>query len=180
MDWHLSILLLAIVFTFLAWRRARRESELARARTAMLEAPRWTYRLEAVVGERTAGYRVVAGDGSWSDDLPADWERHGLAIITLGPDNVRAEAIRHEAFEAGGGVSLAVEEGPRNGGSITVWDEGQTVQLGWIPARVAPVVTARLGSGDLTDCVVLREHFDAGTRTGVDLLLVHRDAAVEA
>jgi uncharacterized iron-regulated membrane protein len=178
MDWHISILLVAIVFTFLAWRRARRESEVARARTAAMEEPRWTYRLEPLDTEMEAGYRVVAGDGSWADDRAPDWDVHGIDIIAMGPDHVRAEAIRHDAFQAGGGIALATD--PRVGGEVvTVWDEARSVQLGWVPARIAPSIAARLAAGELTDCVILREHLRDGERTGVELLLVHRDAAVE-
>jgi type II secretory pathway pseudopilin PulG len=180
-DWHIGILLVAIVFTFLAWRRARRENEVAQARAAALEEPRWTYRLQPLDGLDVSGYRVISEDGRWSDDSTPRWDQHGIDIIELGPDNVRAEAVRDDAFEAGAGVHLTTEHDAAGAvRSVWVWDEQRGVHLGWIPAPLTPVIAARLAAGDLSDCVVLRETFNDGERAGVHLLLVHRDTAVEA
>jgi hypothetical protein len=181
MDWHIGILLIAIVFTYLAWRRARRENELARARSVALEAPRWMYRLEPLAGETEIGYRVAAADSTWTDDEVADWERHGIDIIDIDGDNVRADSIVEDAFEAGAGIRLVVDdESTGDNRLVSAWDDSLTIHLGWVPHGRAAEVSARLAAGDLSDCVVLRELLTRGTRTGVQLLLVHRDTAVDA
>jgi hypothetical protein len=181
MDWHIGILLIAIVFTYLAWRRARRENELARARSAALEAPRWTYRLEPMAADTEIGYRVVAEDSGWTDAEAVDWDRHGIDIIGMDGDDVRADSIGDEAFEAGAGIRLNVDhEADRDASSVSVWDESRTIHLGWVPHGHAAAVSARLAAGDLSDCVVLKELLTRGARTGVQLLLVHRDTAVDA
>jgi hypothetical protein len=181
MDWHIGIMLIAIVFTYLAWRRARRQNELARARSAALEEPRWTYRLEAVDGAAETGYRIVAEDeAGWHSEAP-DWDRDGIEIMGLHGADVRAAAIGDEAFEAGAGIRLVAERDDRGtAGPVSVWDEGRAIHLGWIPREHADRVAARLQTGELSDCIVLREALHDGVRAGVDLLLVHRDAAVEA
>jgi hypothetical protein len=180
-DWHIGILLVAILFTYLAWRRARRENELARVRGAALEAPRWTYRLEEFDGGDASGYRVLSQDGQWSEGTAPRWDEHGIDIIELGPDNVRVDAVRDDAFESGAGVHLAAEHDSSGAvRSVWVWDEGRSVHLGWIPAPRTAAIAARLASGDLSDCVVLRETFHGEERSGVHLLLVHRDTAGEA
>jgi hypothetical protein len=181
MDWHIGILLVAIVFTYLFWRRARRENELARARSVALEAPRWTYPLESPADNTEIGYRIVAEDSTWTDDEAVDWDRHGIDIIDMDGDDVRADSIVEDAFEAGAGIRLVVDpEGTGNDRMVSVWDESRTIHLGWIPHGHAAAVSARLAAGDLSDCVVLMELLTRGQRTGVRLLLVHRDAAVDA
>jgi hypothetical protein len=181
MDWHIGILLVAIVFTYLAWRRARRENELERARSVALEAPRWTYRLEPQAGDTEIGYRVVAEDSTWTDAGAVDWDRHGIDIIDMDGDDVRTDSIGDEAFEAGAGIRLNVDhESDRDARSVSVWNESRTIHLGQVPRGHATAVAARLSAGELSDCVVLKELLTRGVRTGVQLLLVHRDTAVDA
>ncbi|HSJ07333.1 MAG TPA: hypothetical protein VK936_11540, partial [Longimicrobiales bacterium] len=83
MDWHLALLLLAIAVTYFAWRRARRQSELARAATPPLEPARWTYRLEPD-GDDGHGYVIVSEDGTRLPDDGITWDVHGLDVIHIG------------------------------------------------------------------------------------------------
>jgi hypothetical protein len=196
-DWQFGILLLAIAVTWLAWRRARRQAELERARAAALAEPRWQYCLVPAGGEAGVGpgYRVETPDGQHIPDERLQWERHGLEVVSIGgatmegaaeplssPGSLDAldpldalEAL--EALEAGTGMQLVAAA---QDGVIEVRDEAAARHVATLRGEVARAVADRLDSGELTDCIVLRE--PAGDESGGEwrLLLVHGDAAVDA
>lgn len=175
MDWPFLLLLLAIAATWLAWRRAQRESALARARAEALEEPRWRYRLAEAPAARGlgAGYDVLAPDGTRIPDDALEWDGHGLKVIDVHADTAAGSALLDPAFDAGGGVIFV-----RAGTGMEAWDEAQAVRAGRLAGPDAERVGRMLDSGDLSDCVVLREAPRDGAGP-LRLLLVHRDTDVE-
>jgi hypothetical protein len=179
MDWHLALLLLAIAVTYFAWRRARRQSELARTATPPLEPARWTYRLEPH-HDGGSGYTIVSAEGTRLPDDAITWDVHGLDVVRIpGGGDLDPHALGDDRFDPGSGVQL-ISEGDETAQSLGVWDETGSVRLGSVGADDAARAAAYIERRELTDCVVLRETTADGVRTGLLLLLVHRDTAVEA
>jgi hypothetical protein len=179
MDWHLALLLLAIAVTYFAWRRARRQSELARASAPPLEPARWTYRLEPRRDDG-GGYVIVSADGTHLPDDAITWDVHGLDVIRIpGGGDLDPGALGDDRFDPGSGVQL-ISEGDATAQRLGVWDEAGSVRLGTVGPEDAVRATAYIERRELTDCIVLGESTADGVRTGLVLLLVHRDTAVEA
>jgi hypothetical protein len=187
MDWHLTILVLLIFVTFLAWRRARRENELARARAAALEGARWIYRLEPAETAAGRGYSVLTGDGAPLHAPALSWEDDGILILPVAGTERHREELQEPAFEAGSRIQLVADDdadadpadGAAGAAAVGVLDNGGTLRIGYIPRDVASPTRARLATGELSDCIVLWESRRGDERTGVVLLLVHADAVVE-
>ncbi|HSJ05106.1 MAG TPA: hypothetical protein VK936_00300, partial [Longimicrobiales bacterium] len=82
-------------------------------------------------------------------------------------------------FDPGSGVQL-LSEGDDASQRLGVWDDAGSARLGHLSPDDAARAGAYIERRELTDCVVLRETTAGGVRTGLVLLLVHRDTAVEA
>jgi hypothetical protein len=84
----------------------------------------------------------------------------------------RPKALDSPAFALGRRVALVRE--PTNQydpNAVAVWDEAETVQLGFLPREIAARFAPLLDSGQARAAIVVWEHRDTdGTRLGVNLL----------
>jgi hypothetical protein len=182
MDWHLSLLLLAIVVTYLAWRRAQRQSELQRVRAAALEEARWRYTLLEVPASAGLGpgYEVADAGHGPLDWRELRWDEHGIQVIDVSADPAAASVLLDEVFDAGAGVRLEAGTDDAGVAAVAVWDEGRSVRGPDVAGPLAAHLQKILEKGELADCIVLREAARGAADTRVRLLLVHRDTDVVA
>lgn len=178
MDWTLLILLAALLVTFLAWSRARRQTAEAReAKEAALRSK--TYSLEPQESSDGRGFAVIAPDGSRLEPGALSWTEHGLEAVPVVGLEEHTDARHGRAFAAGQPVELIVEEPP----TIDVWNSKMTMRAGRIPTTAERHLSQRLDAGEVGECVVLWEELAADPtdgRTGLLLLLIHRDIGLES
>jgi hypothetical protein len=175
MDRSLTLLLLAIALTWLAWRAARRQTERAVLLRA-LEQERSSCTLEAVESARGRGFVVVAGDGSRSDGAGLRWDEHGVEIVDVAPQHASPDADTATAFNAGSGVELIPAD---DGRALQVWDPGMTVCAGIVDPLRASALLQRADADEIGECLVVWEHLDGRRRTGIRLLVVHADMLLD-
>jgi hypothetical protein len=182
MDWHLSLLLLAIVVTYLAWRRAQRQSELERVRAAALAEARWRYTLVEVPASNDLGQGYDVADTSqrpleWHE---LRWDEHGVEVVDVNADPAAAPVLLDEVFDAGAGVRLEAGTDGTGAAAVAVWDEGRSVRGAVLTGPLAAHLHYILEKGELGDCIVLREAARDAADARVRLLLVHRHTDVVA
>jgi hypothetical protein len=174
MDLTLILLLGALALVYFAWRAARRETQrVLAARQQQIE--RGTSSLEPAETAAGRGFVIVLPDGHRSDEYETDWAHDGLEVITLEAFPATPEASTAASFTPGSAVELI----PEDDGSIWIWDRGMTVRAGRVPAALVTDITARDEANEIGDAVVLWERLEGGRRSGLDVLLVHRDTPVE-
>jgi hypothetical protein len=174
-DRSLTLLLLAIALTWLAWRAARRQTLCAHAMRAA-EQERGSCTLEPVETDHGRGFDVVTPDGTRSDGSGLQWAEHGLAVITVDMRSASAEAQLAAEFNAGADVELIPAEDDR---TLEVWDRGMSVRAGVVAPLMGAIVLQRAAAGEIGECVVLWEERSGGRRTQLRLLLVHTDLVLE-
>lgn len=149
----LVILLVATFITFLLWRRARRERIEAESRPDV-ERPAETspvrYRLEpSTAADRRDVLRDENGDTLALSE--ADWEAHGIAVVT-----VRSGDSRSAVMRPGTEVWLeAVEDGAEAG--IRVVSEDGSERLGDVAPEDVTFVRDALLHGDIVRAILLDE-----------------------
>lgn len=177
MDWTLLALLAALLVTFLAWSRARRQS--AEANEASEAAVRRkTYTLEPQETAVGRGFVVIAPDGSRLEPEGLSWAEHGLETVPVVGLDEHMDARHSRDFAAGQTVELIVDEPP----TIDVWNSKMTMRAGRVPTATARDLSQRLDAGEVGECIVLWEELAADPtngRTGFLLLLFHRDIGLE-
>jgi hypothetical protein len=119
------------------------------------------------------GWRLFDSDGVmvWTEDPVC--ERAGVfMVLKVAGVTYRPEALDSPAFALGRRVALVREptnQYDRN--AVAVWDDAETVQLGFLPREIAAMFAPLLDSGDTRAAMVVWEHRDTdGARLGVNLL----------
>jgi hypothetical protein len=176
-DRTLILLLVALALVYLAWLAAKKQTAVIRQRQAE-QYERHSFTLEPEEGEDSRGFLVVTADGDRSDGADLTWQNDGVEVVPLAAFRPGPEAGEAPAFAAGASVELIEGDEPER--ALWVWDRAMTARAGAIPAGTADAVRRRLDAGDVAECIVLREERTAGRRTGLHLLLVHRDVDLEA
>lgn len=103
------------------------------------------------------------------------WDDPRLRVVKLAGASYRLDALQDDGFAPGRRLALVPEPGNEHDpNAIAVWDAGQRVQGGYVPAEVAPELR-----GD-DQAVSLWEFRDeVGRRVGLRILLVPPDAWVQ-
>lgn len=176
-DRTLLLLLAALALVFFAWRAARRQTQRAlAAREAAIE--RATKTLEPVESPHSRGFVVVLSTGETSDEWELTWDDDGVMLLPLDGFPATPEAADSAAFTPGMNVELVVDSDDPL--VIEAWDPAMTLRAGRVPAEHARAVLQRIDAVEVGECVVLREYLEQGRRTGLELLLVHRDSPLES
>jgi hypothetical protein len=178
MDRSLIILLVAIGLVYLAWRSAQRQTRIARLRE-LAQSERNSCTLEPDETPDGRGFIVVTADGHRSDGSTLSWRDDGLEIIDVAGFRPMPDAGGASTFAPGLNVELIDGDEPGEP-LLWVWDATMTSRAGTIPAQHADHVRRWLDAGEVGECVVVWEDLSGTRRTGLQLLLVHRDLTLES
>jgi hypothetical protein len=97
---------------------------------------------------------------------PVRWEDPRLRVVPVAGVSYRPEALDDASFDPGRRLALVPEpENEHDPHAVGIWNEARTLQLGYVPAAVAPEL-----AGDEQALSIWR--VDGGLR----VLLVPRDA----
>jgi hypothetical protein len=70
---------------------------------------------------------------------PVRWEDPRIRVVPVAGVSYRAEALEDPSFDPGRRLALVLEpENPHDPNAIAIWNEERTLQLGYVPAAVAP------------------------------------------
>jgi HIRAN domain len=102
------------------------------------------------------------------------WTDPRFRVVAVAGTSYRLDALQDEAFAPGRRLTLVREpDNPHDANAVGVWDEARRLQIGYVPADVAPALT-----GD-EQAVSLWEYRDDSTRVGLRVLLVPADAWIQ-
>jgi HIRAN domain len=103
------------------------------------------------------------------------WDDPRVRVVKLAGASYRLEALQGEAFAPGRRLALVREpENEHDPNAVAVWDAGRRVQVGYVPAEIAPSL-----HGD-EQAVSLWEFHDAnGARIGLRVLVAPADAWIQ-
>ena len=70
---------------------------------------------------------------------PVRWEDPRICVVAVAGVSYRAEALPDPSFDPGRRVALVPEpDNPHDANAVAIWNEARTLQLGYVPAAVAP------------------------------------------
>jgi hypothetical protein len=70
---------------------------------------------------------------------PVRWEDPRLRVVPVAGVSYRQDALADPAFDPGRRLSLVPEpENEHDANAVGIWNEERTLQLGYVPATVAP------------------------------------------
>jgi len=102
------------------------------------------------------------------------WSDPRLRVVKVAGTSYRADALQDEAFAPGRRLALVAEpDNPHDANAVGVWDEARRLQVGYVPAEVAPELR-----GD-EQAVSLWEFRDGGARIGLRILVAPADAWIQ-
>jgi hypothetical protein len=95
-----------------------------------------------------------------------------IRVVPVAGVSYRLDALQHEGFAPGRRLSLVAEpDNEHDPHAIAIWDDGRTVQAGYVPAEVARGLRA-----EEWQAVSLVEFREDGRRVGLRVLLAPTDA----
>ncbi len=103
------------------------------------------------------------------------WNDPRVRVVKLAGSSYRADALQDEAFAPGRRLALVPEpENEHDPHAIAVWDAERRLQVGYVPAEIAP----ELGGGE--QAISLWEfRGEDGRRIGLRVLLAPEDAWIQ-
>jgi hypothetical protein len=70
---------------------------------------------------------------------PVRWEDPRIRVVPAAGVSYRPEALADVSFDPGRRLRLVAEpENPHDPNAVAIWNEAGTVQVGYVPAEVAP------------------------------------------
>jgi HIRAN domain-containing protein len=70
------------------------------------------------------------------------WEDERIRVVHVAGISYRPEALEDSSFEPGRRLALVPEpDNEHDPNAVGIWNEGQTVQAGYVPREVAPELT---------------------------------------
>jgi HIRAN domain len=97
-----------------------------------------TERLRLLLERARSGYRLR--DAATGEVVR--WEDERLRVVPVAGVSFRPEALDDPSFEPGLPLALVPEpENEHDPNAVGVWNEGRTIQAGYIPRDVAPELT---------------------------------------
>ncbi len=84
------------------------------------------------------GYRLR--DASTGE--PVRWEDERIRVVPVAGVSYRAEALPDLSFDPGRPLALVPEpENEHDPNAVAIWNAERTLQIGYVPAEVAPTLT---------------------------------------
>jgi HIRAN domain len=103
------------------------------------------------------------------------WDDPRVRVVKLAGASYRAEALQEDSFAPGRRLALVREpENEHDPNAIAVWDAERRVQVGYVPAEVAPAL-----DGDEQAVSLWEFRGEDGRRIGLRVLLVPAGAWVQ-
>jgi hypothetical protein len=103
------------------------------------------------------------------------WDDPRVRVVKLAGASYRAEALQDDAFAPGRRLALVQEpENEHDPNAVAVWDAGQRLQVGYVPAEIAPELR-----GDEQAVSLWEFRGEDGSRIGLRVLLVPADAWIQ-
>jgi HIRAN domain len=100
------------------------------------------------------------------------WDDPRVRVVKLAGASYRAEALQDEAFAPGRRLALVAEpENEHDPNAVAVWDAEQRLQVGYVPAKIAPEL-----QGDEQAVSLWEFRGEDGSRIGLRVLLAPADA----
>jgi hypothetical protein len=95
-----------------------------------------------------------------------------IRVVSVAGVSYRGDALQDDAFAPGRRLALVPEpDNEHDPHAIGIWDAGERVQVGYVPADVARVLRA-----SEWQAVSLRDYLENERRLGLRVLLAPRDA----
>jgi hypothetical protein len=99
-----------------------------------------------VVAERLRLWLERAGAGYRLRDAatnePVRWEDERIRVVAAAGVSFRPESLRDSSFDPGRRLSLVREpDNEHDPNAVAIWNEERTLQVGYVPAAVAPELT---------------------------------------
>jgi hypothetical protein len=92
-------------------------------------------RLRLILERAQSGYRLR--DAATGE--PVRWEDPRIRVVPVAGVSYRAEALADASFDPGRRLALVPEpHNEHDPNAVAVWNEARTLQLGYVPAAVAP------------------------------------------
>ena len=102
------------------------------------------------------------------------WSDPRVRVVKVAGVSYRVDSLQDEAFAPGRRLALVQEpENEHDPNAVGVWDAERRLQVGYVPAEVAPELR-----GD-EQVVSLWEFRDEGRRIGLRVLIVAADARIQ-
>jgi HIRAN domain len=102
------------------------------------------------------------------------WSDERVRVVKVAGTSYRADALQADAFAPGRTLALVREpENPHDPNAIGIWDADRRLQVGYVPAEVAPDL-----DGD-EQAVSLWEFREGDRRVGLRVLLAPADAWIQ-
>jgi hypothetical protein len=129
--------------------------------------------------ERLRLWLERGASGYWLRDAATGeavrWDDERLRVVKLAGASYRLEALQDDAFAPGRRLALVREpDNEHDPNAVAVWDAGQRLQAGYVPADVAPEL-----NGDEQAVSLWEFRADGGQRIGLRVLLVPAGAWVQ-
>ena len=91
----------------------------------------------------------------------------------------RRVALQGDAFRPGKRLVLVPEpDNPDDPDAIGVWNDGKTVQVGYVPKERSQTIAKKLRAGEVWHGLSLWETVTRGERVGLRMLLYREDASI--
>ena len=75
-------------------------------------------------------------------EAPVRWEDPRIRIVPVAGASYRQEVLDNPSFDPGRRLALVPEpENPHDANAVAICNEARTLQLGYVPASVAPALT---------------------------------------
>ena len=95
-------------------------------------------RLRLIFERAQSGYRIR--DAATGEIVR--WEDERVRVVPVAGVSYRAEALDDPSFEPGLRLALVPEpENEHDPNAVGIWNEGRTLQVGYVPRDVAPELT---------------------------------------
>ncbi len=105
---------------------------------------------------------------------PVRWEDPRVRVVKVAGTSYRGDALQDDAFAPGLRLALVPEpENEHDPNAVAIWDAERRLQVGYVPAEVAPEVR-----GD-ERAVSLWEFREEGRRIGLRVLIAPADAWIQ-
>jgi hypothetical protein len=131
------------------------------------------------VDERLRLWLERGASGFWLRDAASGdavrWDDPRLRVVKVAGASYRLDALQDEAFAPGRRLALVPEpENEHDPNAVGVWDAERRVQVGYVPAEVAPELR-----GDEQAVSLWEFRDEEGRRVGLRVLLAPADAWVQ-
>jgi hypothetical protein len=129
-------------------------------------------------GDRLRLWLERGESGYWLRDAASGeavrWSDPRLRVVKVAGTSYRSDELQDDAFSPGRRLALVPEpENEHDPHAVGIWDAERRLQVGYVPAEVAPEVTGA------EQAVSLWEFREEGRRAGLRVLLAPADAWIQ-